>query len=129
VKESSKNQLEDFVHVAPVVGVTHFVVLTQTLLNTYMRFMRVPHGPTLTFTLLSYSLAKDVIHMQKRPHSPGAEMNTSPLVVLNNFSGKEPEKQIMAAMFQNLFPPIDVEQVRGVGSVGEEEEMLICCAS
>jgi hypothetical protein len=36
----------------------------------------------------------DIVKMQKRPHSPGVEFNHAPLVVLNNFSGAEPHKQV-----------------------------------
>jgi len=32
-------------------------------------------------------------------------------VVLNNFSGPEEEKRVMTAMFQNMFPAINVQTV------------------
>lgn len=69
-------------------------------------------GPTLTFRVVSYSLMKDVVALQRRPHSPGAEFKSPPLVVLNNFGGKENHKQLMAVMFQNMFPPINMQTVR-----------------
>jgi len=63
-------------------------------------------------------LMKDVVALQKRPHSPGSEFEHSPLIVLNNFSGSEDKKQIMTAMFQNLFPPIDVQKAFRLPSCG-----------
>jgi len=64
-------------------------------------------------------LMKDVINMQKRPQTPGMEYKYSPLVVLNGFSssganennGDDSVKKIMAAMFQNIFPTIDIELI------------------
>jgi hypothetical protein len=73
---------------------------------------------------------KDVVAAQKRPYSAKTEYLHPPLVcafvpawmcvldargaqvVLNNFSGKEVEKRLMTAMFQNMFPAINVERVR-----------------
>ena len=33
-------------------------------------------------------------------------------VVLNNFGGQETHKLLMAVMFQNMFPPINMQTVR-----------------
>lgn len=74
--------------------------------------IRSPQGPTLTFRVESYSLMKDVVKSQRRPHSPGVEFENSPLLVLNNFSGKEEEKQLMSAMFIHMFPPIEVKTIK-----------------
>jgi len=112
LQESNKNQLKDFLHVATPLGVTHFLIFTQTVVGTNLRVIRIPRGPTLTFRVQNYSLMKDVVALQKRPHSPGAEFEHSPLIVLNNFSGPEDEKQIMTAMFQNMFPAIEVQRIK-----------------
>eukprot|EP00823_Brevimastigomonas_motovehiculus_P006823 TRINITY_DN57_c0_g1_i2.p1 TRINITY_DN57_c0_g1~~TRINITY_DN57_c0_g1_i2.p1 ORF type:complete len:430 (-),score=89.00 TRINITY_DN57_c0_g1_i2:341-1630(-) len=136
LKESKKNQLKDFLSVAPTLGVSHFLVFTQTPMGTYMRLARIPHGPTLLFRVMEYSLMKDVINIQKKPHSPGVEFKYSPLVILNNFSANltsgNDHVRLMSTMFTNMFPPIDVKSVklnscrralllnREVGDKGEE---------
>ncbi len=73
------------------------------------------------------------MHLQKTPKSPGSEFKTPPLVrkifprlsemmltfldqlVLNNFSvpGSETPKELklLTTMFQNMFPPIQVQSV------------------
>jgi len=48
----------------------------------------------------------------KKPHSPGKEFSTAPLVVLNNFPSDEEMPKLMAVMFQKLFPPINVQTVK-----------------
>lgn len=66
--------------VAGQLSITHFMILSRTDVGTNLRIARLPRGPTLTFRVVSYSLARDLLALQKNPHSPGAEFHTSPLV-------------------------------------------------
>lgn len=118
LKESKKNRLKDFVQVAGPLGVSHFVTIHHNDLGPTMRFLRVPRGPTLTFRISQFSLMKDIVAMQRRPHSPGIEYKQPPLVVLNGFGTDESDgdgaivRKIAAAMFQNMFPAINVNQLQ-----------------
>jgi ribosome biogenesis protein SSF1/2 len=56
----------------------------------------------------TYSLMRDVIASQQRPRQPDSLWKTSPLVVMNNFSGQEHLK-LASVLFQNLFPAINVQ--------------------
>lgn len=49
-----------------------------TTLN--LRLIRLPRGPTLSFKVLRYSLASDVLRMARRPRSVGREFAEAPLV-------------------------------------------------
>ncbi|RUP10413.1 Brix domain-containing protein [Jimgerdemannia flammicorona] len=80
LRERKNNKLKDFIMVAGQLGVTHFLIVSRTEAGTNLRIARVPRGPTLTFRVVTYSLARDVLALQKNPHSPGAEFHTSPLV-------------------------------------------------
>jgi ribosome biogenesis protein SSF1/2 len=119
LKESKKNQLRDFLNVAPSLDVSHFMILSQTIVGTNLRVIRVPRGPTLTFRILSYALMKDVTTQQKKPHSPGSEFKHPPLVVLNNFNVAESKSRraadqhvkLLAVTFQHMFPQIDVKNI------------------
>ncbi|GJJ69332.1 hypothetical protein EMPS_01678 [Entomortierella parvispora] len=108
LRERKKNRLRDFVAVAGPLGVTHFVILSRTEHGTNMRIARVPRGPTLSFQVKTYSLAKDIAAMQKTPKSPGLEFQVAPLLVLNNF-GDSNEMKLMSTVFQNMFPPINIQ--------------------
>ena len=113
LKVRKRNAMKDFLGVAGPLGVSHFVVFSSTDLGCYVKFSRVPRGPTLTFQLGEYSLAKEVRAIQRRPKSPGIEFKTSPLVVLNNFAASPEHRdlkhmQLMSATFQNMFPPINI---------------------
>jgi ribosome biogenesis protein SSF1/2 len=64
------------------------------------------------FILQTTLLVKRNFTVQKRPHSPGDEFRHSPLVVLNNFTSSDAHKKITTAMVQNMFPAIDVKEIK-----------------
>lgn len=86
---------------------------------------RTPGGPTLTFQVASYSLAGDVKKIQQRPHSPGVEFKTAPVVwaiievvltpgqlVLNGFTGVDQKHvELMKVSFKDMFPSLSVDKV------------------
>lgn len=109
---SKGNSIKDFLHVASQFGVTHFMMFSETDLGSYLRFARVPRGPTLTYKIHRYSTCADVAKILRRPHSPdGAEYNHPPLVVLNNFPTEDVHDQLASTMLQGLFPTISVHTV------------------
>ena len=61
LKESKKNSLKDFLGVAGQLGVSHMQILTQSDSGNYIRFVKNPKGPTLTFKIDEYALSKDVV--------------------------------------------------------------------
>lgn len=87
------------------------MIFTRTEKNTNLRICRVPRGPTLTFRIHEYALAKDCIKLQRNPSISPNDFRTSPLLVLNNFKQEGKEFKVMTAMLQNMFPSIDVETV------------------
>ncbi|KAJ7520800.1 hypothetical protein O6H91_19G023400 [Diphasiastrum complanatum] len=108
LKESGKNTLKDFVHVAGPLGITHLLIMSNTQLAPYLRIARLPHGPTLTFKIHAYSLAADIAREQARPRAPASIFQNPPLVVLNGFGAAEEHLKLITIMFQNIFPVIDV---------------------
>nr|CAG4641648.1 EOG090X0508 [Eurycercus lamellatus] len=112
LKVTDKNSIKDFVSIAGPLHVTHLVMFSRSELSPYMRLCRLPHGPTLTFKILEYSLSKDVVSIQKRQNTYDKQYLTHPLVVLNNFAGEELKLQLMTSMFQNMFPSINVATVK-----------------
>jgi len=112
LKVSEKNTIKDFVSIAGPLNVTHLVMFSRSEISPYLRLTRLPHGPTLTFKILQYSLARDVVSVQKRQHTYDKQYLTHPLVVLNNFGGETLPLQLMTSMFQNMFPSINVATVK-----------------
>ncbi|SPO28565.1 related to SSF1 - Nucleolar protein involved in the assembly of the large ribosomal subunit [Ustilago trichophora] len=112
LRERNNNKLKDFISMAGPIGVTHLLIFGQTEAGTNLRILRAPRGPTLTFRVNKYALAKDVQASSRRPTPPGSEFVTPPLLVLNNFGGEERQIKLLVATFQNLFPPIQVQTMK-----------------
>ena len=93
LKESKKNSIKDFISVAGLFGVTHMVVFSQTDKSCYLRILKNPKGPTITFKIDDYSLAKDVIKYQQNKRNSkifSKELQNAPLLIMNGF-GNRPE--------------------------------------
>ena len=106
-----KNVLRDFVSVAGLLHVTHFMIFTKTDRGVYMRLCRIPQGPTLTFKVVNYCLTSDVVSSLKKPCQQPTQYLHHPLLVMNNFTGEGKHIKLMATMFQNMFPSINVHKV------------------
>ncbi|XP_057623358.1 suppressor of SWI4 1 homolog [Chionomys nivalis] len=106
-----KNSLKDCVAVAGPLGVTHFLVLSKTDNSVYLKLMRLPGGPTLTFQINKYTLVRDVVSSLRRHRMHEQQFNHPPLLVLNSFGVQGMHIKLMATMFQNLFPSLNVHTV------------------
>ncbi|XP_051897802.1 suppressor of SWI4 1 homolog [Pristis pectinata] len=106
-----KNLLKDFVSVAGPLGVTHFLIFTKSPTSVNFKLARLPRGPTLTFRVRQYSLMKDVVSSLKRHRMHESQFTHHPLLVLSNFAKAGMHIKLMATMFQNLFPTINVYKV------------------
>ena len=109
--KSKTNKLKDFVQVSGPLGISHFLILSATDKSRYFKICRAPRGPTLSFRVHKYTLAREVAAAQKNPRSPPNAFRAPPLVVLNNF-GDAPHQKLATITFQNLFPPINVKKVK-----------------
>jgi Brix domain. len=94
--------------------VSHLCVFTSTESGTYMKVVRLPHGPTLTFQVHSYSLTRDIVSAMKKQYVFEKLYQNAPLIVLNSFSGEGLHMKLMASMFQNMFPTINITKVRNM---------------
>lgn len=77
----------------------------------YLKIMRLPRGPTLTFKIHNFSLARDVVSSLRKQMVVEEAFKHSPLIVLNSFSGEGLQMKLMASMFQNMFPTINLTNV------------------
>lgn len=111
LKVKKHNSLKDFVAIAGPLHVSHLCVFSRTSLGLYFKVGRLPRGPTLTFKVLNYSLAKDVISSLKKQMVVEEAFKHSPLMVLNSFSGEGMQIKLMASLFQNMFPTINLTNV------------------
>lgn len=89
LKESNKNTIKDFLSAAGQFGVSHMMMLTQTELANYLRIIKNPRGPTLSFKINNYTLARDVIKFvqetKKNSKIFSTTLQTAPLLIMNGF--------------------------------------------
>lgn len=113
LKVASNNTLKDFVQISAQYHITQFFIFSQSDNGTYMRLLRVPHGPTLSFQLLSYTLIEDLHRTIARHKVPdGQVLVSAPVLILNNFSSQENHVKLMASAFQNSFPALNIQTMR-----------------
>ncbi|XP_057717195.1 suppressor of SWI4 1 homolog [Corythoichthys intestinalis] len=111
LKVRKKNVLKDFVAVAGPMGVTHFMIFSKTPSSVNMRVARLPKGPMLYFKVLKYTLVKDVVSSLKKHRMHAQQFTHHPLLILNNFGSDGMHIKLVATMFQNMFPSINVHKV------------------
>lgn len=111
LKERKRNTIKDFVSVAGLLHVSHMCIFSRTEIGMYLKIARLPRGPTLTFKIHEFSLAKDVVSSLKKQIVVEEAFKHSPLLVLNSFSGEGMQLKLMASTFQNMFPTINLTTI------------------
>ncbi|XP_072755847.1 protein Peter pan [Anoplolepis gracilipes] len=111
LKIRKKNTIKDFVSIAGIFHISHMCIFTKTELGMYLKLCKLPRGPTLTFKVHSFSLARDVISTLKKQMVYEEAYKNAPLVILNNFSGEGMQLKLVATTFQNMFPTINLTTV------------------
>lgn len=66
-----------------------------------------------------YCLIKDVVSSLKKHRMHDQQFTHHPLLVLNNFGSDGMQVKLMATMFQNMFPSINVHKVCPVNKLLE----------
>lgn len=113
LRAQRRNKLRDFVDVAGSLNVSFFLIVSSTDKSAYLRLIRSPRGPTLTFRIKSYALAADLAASLRRPYSAGHGIwQSNPLLVLSDFDQSKQEQALTSTMLRNLFPPINVQTLQ-----------------
>lgn len=86
-----------------------------------MRLIRVPRGPTLNFRIRSFTHSRDIVSALKRPQTFPKQFEHAPLLVMNGFQDESIHVKLIATMFQNMFPSINVSTV-GLSSTFSHED-------
>jgi ribosome biogenesis protein SSF1/2 len=116
--ERKKNNLKDFLSVSGIYGITHMMVFTATEKSNYLRIIKNPGGPTITFKILNYWLSKDIISFNQQYRKKNKifteKFTTAPLLVMSGFANLEEDDsfKLVTYMLQSLFPPLNVEKIR-----------------
>lgn len=112
LRERRVNKIKDFVNLSGFFHVSHMCLFSLSPQTLSLKIVRMPKGPTLTFRVTQYTLAKDVISLSKKQFVDEESFHQAPLVILNSFSGEGRHLKLMASTFQNMFPPINLSTVQ-----------------
>src|SRR4051812_16623722 len=112
LQERKSNKIKDFVSLSGIFHVSHMCLFTRSERTMSMKVSRMPQGPTLTFKVHSFILAKDVISSLKKQWVEEGAFQQPPLVILNSFSGEGNHMKLMANTFQNMFPPLNLTTMK-----------------
>ena len=118
LKESSKNNIKDFLSLVDIYGLSHMMMFTNTEKHSYLHFAKMPKGPTVTFVIDKYCLSSDIFAKTEKDQKPLTKNFAHiPLLIMNGFNNsKIPEEfeapmKIVSMMFQSFFPPVNLGEV------------------
>lgn len=107
LKGTKKNVIKDFVAVSAQLNLTHIIAFTQTSLGMYLKLCRIPRGPTVTFKIMNYVRAKDVLSSLKKQYTHGDRFLFSPCIMTNIQPNEgDLHLQVTGRMFLDMFPNI-----------------------
>ena len=119
LKESSKNNIKDFLSLVDIYGLSHMMMFTNTEKHSYLHFAKMPKGPTVTFVIDKYCLSSDIFSKTEKDQKPLTKsFGHIPLLIMNGFNspkiGEEYEApmKIVSMMFQSFFPPVNLGEVQ-----------------
>ena len=119
LKESSKNNIKDFLSLVDIYGLSHMMMFTNTEKHSYLHFAKMPKGPTVTFVIDKYCLSSDIFSQVEKDQKPLTKnFSHIPLLIMNGFNNtKIPEEfeapmKIVSMMFQSFFPPVNLGEVQ-----------------
>ncbi|CRK88227.1 CLUMA_CG002008, isoform A [Clunio marinus] len=112
LQERKSNKIKDFVSLCGIFHVSHMCLFTRSEKSISMKVSRLPQGPTLSFKVHSFILAKDVLSSLKKQYVEEGLFKQAPLVILNSFSGEGNHMKLMANTFQNMFPPLNLTTLK-----------------
>ncbi|CAO1431401.1 unnamed protein product [Diamesa serratosioi] len=112
LQERKSNKIKDFVSLSGIFNVSHMCLFTRSEKSMSMKISRLPKGPTLSFRVHSFILAKDVVSSLKKQFVEESSFKSPPLVILNSFSGEGNHMKLMASTFQNMFPPLNLTTIK-----------------
>ena len=119
LKESSKNNIKDFLSLVDIYGLSHMMMFTNTEKHSYLHFAKMPKGPTVTFVIDKYCLSSEIFSKTEKDKKPLTKNFAHiPLLIMNGFNNnKIPEEfdapmKIVSMLFQSFFPPINLGDIQ-----------------
>lgn len=105
-KESSKSSLKDLVGIADEFEVSNMVFVTSTKNSTYLKGVKLPNGPTITFKIDEFTLSTDVRASLKKASKLQPDFKSSPILIMRGVDG------LPNNLFKSIFPTLDISEIK-----------------
>lgn len=112
VKVKKWNKLKDFTSISGLLNVSQILCFSKTDSFVNLRIVCNPRGPTLHFKVRQYTLGRDVKSASKKVTQSPKQFEHHPLLVMKNLGEKSMHIKLIATIFQNMFPTINVNNVK-----------------
>ena len=107
VKESSESTLKDIMASSAQLNASHLLMVSVTSTSPYLKLVKTPHGPTITYRILKFSLAQDVGKSQARKALLQPDFKAPPLLVTVGITHEWTE-----LILKSLFPGLEVGKMK-----------------
>ena len=97
-KENSRSSLKEMITLAKTNEVDHLLFLTNTTNNSYLKAVKLPGGPTITFKVHAFTLSSDVRASLKKSVRLQPDFKAAPLLVMRGVDG------MPNLLFRSIFP-------------------------
>ena len=109
-KENSRGSLKDLLSLAKSNEVDHLIFLTSTTNNSYLKAVKLPGGPTLTFKIQGYTNSSDVRASLKKSVRLQPDFKAAPLLVMRGVEG------MPNLLFRSIFPSMALADIKACGA-------------
>lgn len=110
LKEQKQQKVDDYIKAAEAYHASHLLSYSMTDNSTYFKVCKLPKGPTATFKVNSFTLAKDIVSS----HSLNKTPNSAPLLIMSGFGkehGASETARLVSVLLQSIFPPINIHAI------------------
>lgn len=84
LRERRNNKIKDFVSLSGIFHVSHMIVFNKSANQLSFKVARLPKGPTLSFKIHQFTLARDVLASMKKQYFNDIAFKHAPLVSIGN---------------------------------------------
>lgn len=105
-KESSRASLKDLLELAKTNHIDHTMFITSTDSGSYMKIMKLPKGPTVTFKISEFTLSTDVRTALRKHVRLQPDFKSAPLLVMKGVEGTP------NLLFRSVFPSIPLDKIK-----------------
>jgi ribosome biogenesis protein SSF1/2 len=105
-QENARASLKDLISIARSNFIDHLMFITSTSTSSYLKAVKLPKGPTVTFKLNEFTLSSDVRESLKKQIKLQPDFRSPPLLVMKGVEGTA------NLLFRSIFPSLPLEKIK-----------------